>query len=126
MPETTIDQIAPGGVVQLSNAPGGLDDATFDSLFPAESSQQVVQPAQQVAAKPDAQQTQTSTTQQTQPFLKGERSLYNSQEDAVRGVNEKDALIEQMRQRYALVTGMDPITGKPIACLLYTSPSPRD
>ena len=33
----------------------------------------------------------------------------------MRGVNEKDALIEQMRQRYALVTGMDPITGKPIA-----------
>jgi hypothetical protein len=35
-------------------------------------------------------------------------------EDAAKGVNEKDTLIEQLRQRYALTTGIDPITGKPV------------
>ncbi len=39
MPEPTLDQIAPGGVIQLQGSPAGLDDATFDSLFPAEPSQ---------------------------------------------------------------------------------------
>jgi hypothetical protein len=118
MPEPTLDQIAPGGVVQLNGAPAGLDDATFDSLFPAEPSQ-VVQPTQQVAAKLDTQQTQQ--TQQTQVqqdpngyFLQGEKSVYKTAEDAKRGINEKDAVIEQLRQRYALTTGIDPITGRPV------------
>jgi len=116
MPEATLNSIAPGGVVNLSNASGELDDATFDSLFPAESAQ-VIQPVQQVAAKPDTQQTQQTTqttTTQDQFFLKGEKSLYKTAEDATKGVNEKDALIEQLRQRYALTTGIDPITGKPV------------
>jgi len=121
MPEPTLDQIAPGGVVQLSNAPAGLDDATFDSLFPAEPSQ-ATQTAQQTVAKPDpqtqqTQQTQSTTqtqTQQDQFFLKGERSVYKTVEDATRGINEKDAVIEQLRQRFALTTGIDPLTGKPV------------
>lgn len=124
MPQPTLDQIAPGGVVQLNNAPAGLDDATFDSLFPAEPSQPVVQPAQQATATQGTQQTQqtqqtqsvTQTqTQQDQFFLKGDRSVYKTAEDATRGINEKDAVIEQLRQRYALTTGIDPITGKPVA-----------
>lgn len=117
MPEPTLDSIAPGGVVNLSGAPGGLDDATFDSLFPAEPSQ--TQSAQQTTAKPDSQQTQQTqqpVVQQDQNgyFLQGEKSVYKSNEDAVRGLNEKDSLIEQLRQRYALTTGIDPITGKPV------------
>jgi hypothetical protein len=121
MPEATLDQIAPGGVIQLGNAPAGLDDATFDSLFPAEPSQ--TQSAQQTTAKQDTQQTQqvqqtqstTQTqTQQDQFFLKGDRSVYKTAEDAQRGINEKDAVIEQLRQRYALTTGIDPLTGKPV------------
>jgi cell division septation protein DedD len=109
----TLDQIAPGGTVQLNDSPGGLDDATFDSLFPAESTSQIVtQTVQQpVTAKPETQQPSTS---QPEFFLKGERSVYKSSEDATRGLNEKDALIEQLRQRYALTTGIDPITGKPV------------
>lgn len=120
MAEPTLDQIAPGGVVQLNNAPGGLDDATFDSLFPAEPSQ--TQSVQQTTAQPVTQQTQqTQTTQPvTQPtqndfFLKGDHSVYKTAEEAAQGINQKDALIEQLRQRYALTTGIDPITGKPVA-----------
>ena len=115
MPEPTLDQIAPGGVVQLGQSPAGLDDATFDSLFPAEPSQ-AIQPAQQVAATQETQQTQQPVTQQTQNgfFLQGDKSVYKTAEDATRGINEKDAVIEQLRQRYALTTGIDPITGKPV------------
>ncbi len=115
MPEPTLDSIAPGGVVQLGQAPAGLDDVTFDSLFPAEPSQ-VTQAVQQPPATP-VTQTQQPVATQVQPsfFLQGEKSVYKTAEDATRGINEKDAVIEQLRQRYALTTGIDPITGKPVA-----------
>lgn len=112
MPEPTLDQIAPNGVVQLQDAPQSLDDATFDSLFPAESSQPVAPAAQPQTAQPVQQPVQQPT--QDQLFLKGDRSVYKTAEDAVRGINEKDAVIEQLRQRYALTTGIDPITGRPV------------
>lgn len=121
MPEPTLDQVAPGGVIQLNNAPAGLDDATFDSLFPAEPAQKVVAPVQQVQT-PQGTQTpaQTQTTQtatqatETEPFIKGEKSVYKTREASIEGINQKDALIEQLRQRYALTTGIDPITGQPV------------
>lgn len=127
-----LDRIAPGGVVQLQNAPAGLDDATFDSLFPAESASVTVAPAQQVTAQPGTQQTQTTQTQpaptttqtQDQFFLKGDRSVYKSLEEATKGVNEKDTIIEQLRQRYALTTGIDPITGQPVG--QQTQPAQSD
>lgn len=114
MPDT-LDSIAPSGVVQLGNSPAGLDDATFDSLFPAESSQ-ATQQTQPAIAQPGTTQTQTPVVQDPQNgfFLQGDKSVYKTAEDAQRGVNEKDALIEQLRQRYALTTGIDPITGKPV------------
>ncbi len=116
-----LDQVAPGGVVNLNNAPAGLDDATFDSLFPAEPSQKVVAPVQQVQNPQGTQQTQqTQNTQAatqatvTAPFIKGDKSVYNTSEAAIEGINQKDALIEQLRQRFALTTGIDPITGQPV------------
>src|SRR6266403_454493 len=116
-----LDQVAPGGIVDLSKAPGGLDDATFDSLFPAEPAQKVVAPVQQVSTPQGTQQTQQTQTTQTatqatvtEPYIKGDKSVYNTSEAAIEGINQKDALIEQLRQRYALTTGIDPITGKPV------------
>lgn len=117
-----LDRIAPNGVVQLQQAPAGLDDATFDSLFPAEPASVTVAPAQQATAQPGTQPAQVQQTQQpaatTQPtqdfFLKGNTSVYKTLEEATKGVNEKDAFIEQLRQRYALTTGIDPITGQPV------------
>jgi hypothetical protein len=121
MPEPNLDQVAPGGVVQLNNAPAGLDDATFDSLFPAEPAQKVVAPVQQVQPKQETQQTQQTQTNQTatqatesEPFIKGDKSVYKTADAAREGINQKDALIEQLRQRYALTTGIDPITGQPV------------
>jgi len=114
-----LDNVAPGGIVQLDNAPAGLDDATFDSLFPVDG------PSKEVTQPQSAQPTGTNASTQTvnkdgQPsndtfFLKGDKTVYKSAEEAVRGLNQKDTLIEQLRQRYALTTGIDPITGQPIA-----------
>lgn len=115
-----LNTVAPNGVVNLSDSPAGLDDATFDSLFPAEAATTVI-PAPQTQPTPQpenppppAPQAQPVTPSPSAPFLKGEKSVYNSPEAALQGINQKDALIEQLRQRYALTTGIDPITGQPI------------
>lgn len=114
-----INTVAPNGTVNLSDAPAGLDDATFDSLFPAEATTTVIpapqtqptpQPENPPAPSPQAQ----PVTQPSAPFLRGDKSVYNTPEAALQGINQKDALIEQLRQRYALTTGIDPITGQPI------------
>lgn len=126
--EVTIDQVAPGGVVQLNDAPAALDDATFDSLFPSDgvaakpqASQTQVQGTQQI----QTQQTQTQTATQTQatadePFLKGTNSVYKTKDAALEGINQKDSLIDQLRQRYILTTGVDPITGSPVGITTQT------
>lgn len=121
----TLNGNTPPGTVDLSDAPAGLDDATFDSLFPSDGQNvvaapqaqpvtQTVQQQQQPTpqAQPVTQVTQPSTT--SQPFIKGDKSVYNTAEAAVQGINQKDALIETLRQRYALTTGIDPITGQPV------------
>ncbi len=115
MPDN-VDQVAPGGVIQLQNAPAGLDDATFDSLFPSDGVSTVVQPAQQAQPQGTQQQPQVSPTAPVtqEYFLKGAKSVYKSREAAEEGINNKDAIIEQLRQRYALTTGVDPITNQPV------------
>lgn len=117
MPEPTVDSLAPNGIVNLNDAPGALDDATFDSLFPAEPTPVVAAPQAQPTLQPGQQPTTTQPPQvaaPAAPFLKGDRSVYNTAEAATQGINQKDALIEQLRQRYALTTGIDPITGQPV------------
>jgi hypothetical protein len=108
----------PGGTVDLSDAPFTLDNATFDSLFPADSPvvvAQVTTPSVQ-GSTPPPPPPQTSAQPQTPsaPYLKGAKSIYNTPEAAVQGIDQKDALIDQLRQRYALTTGIDPITGQPV------------
>lgn len=120
-----LEHVAPGGIVQLHDAPAALDDDTFDSLFPASQTPSATQaqPVAPVAAKPDAPVTpQTPVTPAAQPqtgttddnFLQGAKSVYKTKEAALEGLNQKDALVDQLRQRYALVTGIDPITGQPV------------
>lgn len=115
-----LDQVAPGGVVQLQNSPASLDDSAWDSLFstnptPATpQAQPATQPVENGAAP--ASTTPAAPAQPAQPeyFLKGEESVYKTPEDAVKGVNHKDAQLRDLRTRYALVTGIDPLTGKPV------------
>jgi hypothetical protein len=126
MPAPTLDQVAPNGSVNLSDSPSTLDDATFDSLFPADGPAPSVAPAPQVQTQPQPNVAPSTpnpaSVAQPQPqpdqyFLKGRTSVYKTAEEAQRGVDEKDAVIEQMRQRYALVTGIDPLTGKPLGAV---------
>lgn len=119
-----VDQIAPGGIVQLNDAPAGFDDATFDALFPADGVgatpaapqvQQTETPAAQVSqTQTPATQTQTPVNTQDDVFVKGEKTVYKTREAAIEGLNQKDSLIDTLRQRYALATGIDPITGQPL------------
>jgi len=128
MPEdTTVDQVAPGGIVQLNDMPGGFTDDAFDALFSADGTPS--KPAQQVETRTPVSQTPTPQTvapqaQQTQDtpvvpqaddtFIKGERSVYKTKDAAVEGLNQKDQLIDTLRQRYVLATGVDPISGQPV------------
>ena len=121
----TIDQVAPGGRVNLSDAPAALDDSTFDSLFPAEPAP-IASTQTQEPAPASTVQTAPSHSTTTEPFIKGAKSVYNTPEAAVEGINQKDALIEQLRQRYALTTGIDPITGQPIQPVAQPQPQGTD
>jgi hypothetical protein len=129
-----MDRIAPGGIVQLNDVPGSLDDnAMFDSLFPADSNgaatlsaQQTTQPAGTQTVQQQQVSQQTQTTVSNEPFLKGSKSVYKTSEAAVEGINQKDALIDTLRQRYALTTGIDPITGQPVGQMLQNAPDPNN
>lgn len=107
MPEPTVD---------LSNAPVSLDSQTLDQLFPAEPAATVAttQPPAPVTATPSAPPATTPPVVPDEPFLKGSESIYKTREAAQRGLDEKDALIKQLRQSYSLATGVDPITKQPI------------
>jgi hypothetical protein len=41
-------------------------------------------------------------------------TVYKSAEEAIKGIEHKDALIEQLRSRYILERGIDPITGQQV------------
>jgi len=103
----------------LSNAPGG--DLTFEQLFPSDEGnvdaappQPAPAPATEPPPAPVAPPPEPQAPAPDEPFLKGSKSIYRTREAALEGVNQKDALIEQLRTRYALTTGIDPITGQPV------------
>lgn len=116
------------GTVNLSDAPASLDETMFDQLFPADPQTPPVAASQTPPApatqEPPVTQTPPAPVVQTGPFLKGATSVYQTPEAAIEGINQKDALIEQLRQRYALTTGIDPITGRPVNA--QTSPAPTN
>jgi len=101
-------------VPDLRGAPAQLDQATLDSLFPAEPTPVQVQPVQPPATPNAAAQPQPTQVQTDAPYLKGAKSVYKTAEAATEGINQKDALIEQLRQQYSLATGVDPITKQPL------------
>lgn len=107
----------PESTVNLSDAPVSLDTQTLDTLFPAEPTTTVATttPSAPVSATPSAPAAPTMpAVDPNEPFLKGSESIYKTREAAQRGLDEKDALIKQLRQSYSLATGVDPITKQPI------------
>lgn len=96
--------------IDMSDAP--VDFSTLDELFPPDP---VLASPQSTPA--DVQQTSQTpappAVNQDEPFVRGSNSVYKTREAAVEGINAKDAVIEQLRQQYTLVTGIDPLTKQP-------------
>lgn len=79
----------------------GTADAPNPNDPTAAAPQDVTPPAQQVTP--------------AEPFLKASTgTVYKSAEDAVRGIEQKDALIQKLRQEAIERTGVDPVTGQPV------------
>lgn len=120
MPDLTVPTAAPATVASptndswLGNVPGG--DLTFDELFatPESPAQPTTAPAN---ATPVVQPTAQPSAQTPSPedfFLKGAKSVYKTRDDAQKGLDSKDTLIEQLRNRYILERGVDPVTNQPV------------
>lgn len=92
---------------------------SWDELFPTEAQPA---PGSQGATTPQGgQPTQAQVAAQTAAAnaaafeLKTKTgTVYKSAEDAIKGIEHKDALIEQLRQRYILERGIDPVTNQPV------------
>lgn len=98
------------GLFADAPADAAWDDifATGDGAAPATNSQPTDNTPGVGAAAPQA-----STPEA--PFLQSEHSVYKTAEEAIKGTNEKDALIDQLRSQLETQTGHDPITGRPDA-----------
>jgi hypothetical protein len=92
-----------GSYINMSRAPGA--DLSFDDLFPVEP--------ENVSAAPQAPQgtTPPAPAAPSAPYLKSEdgRIVYNTSEDAIKGIAHKDALVERYRT-YLSSQGIDPNT----------------
>lgn len=91
----------------FSDAPDGVNQ-TIDDLFPnPEAPPQVAAPAPEPAPVQDAAQ---------QYFLKTSTgTVYNTADDAARGVEEKDRVIAELRSRIKESEGRDPLKRNPPA-----------
>ena len=93
---------------------------TWDELFPpgAETpgSQGATTPqgGNQPTQTPAATQTAAQTNAAAFELKTKTGTVYKSAEDAIKGIEHKDALIEQLRQRYILERGIDPVTGQQV------------
>lgn len=93
-------------------------DLSFDDLFGSPTDGLVVTNPQTTAPNPtgDTKPTIEPAPQAPAPTFELKTptgTVYKSQEDAIRGIAEKDTLIETLRQEAIARTGIDPVTHKP-------------
>lgn len=98
-------------VMDLSDAPSG--DLNLDDIFGENQGATTTQP-------PVTKETSTAdpvTTQSSDPVIKTKTgTIYKSIEDAVEGIEHKDALIAQLREQVKAGTGKDPlVASRPVA-----------
>lgn len=96
--------------VDLSDA--SVEHAFSDDLFPAEPVSTAATTAPTPDAVPAVPTPQPSASEE--PFVRGSKTVYKTREAAQKGIDDKDALIDQLRQQYTLATGIDPITKQPL------------
>lgn len=111
---------SPTDTTWLADAPAGAD-MSFDELFGSNPEQTHV-----ATAIPETQTTTTSadpagatassetprppeTTLDWQPIKASTGTVYNTYEDTVKGIEQKDTLIAQLRAKLQEVTGQDPV-----------------
>jgi hypothetical protein len=91
-----------GGII-MTDAPGG--DLSLDDIFGDQSSTQTTADNTSDTLQPAA-----PATSPAEPFLKTKTgTVYKSVEDAVTGIEHKDALIQQLRNEVAQRSGQDPL-----------------
>jgi len=90
------DQRANLGQFNFDDAPGG--DADLNAIF---GNPEITPPVQVPAT--------TAQTQESAPFLRNATGsvVYNSAEDAIKGIEHKDALLEEARRKLQELTGED-------------------
>jgi len=101
------NSVSPGynsGHVDLSAAPGA--DQDWDSLFPNPELQSALSSQ---ATNPGTNPQQQPQATQNQPFLKAGETVYNTAEDAAKGVAHKDSEIAKYRS-FLKQNGIDPNT----------------
>lgn len=93
------------GYFDFSDAPG--DGESLDDIFAqTDPSNVTVTPATTTPPEPETPGTQ-------EPFLKtATGTVYTSADDAVKGIEHKDALITQLRQELLQATNVDPLRKK--------------
>lgn len=95
----------------MSNEPFSIDPNALGDLFPAEPTQPTTAPTletQQPVVPPQA-----TTPPTGDPYV----GTYKTREAAEQGIAQKDALIEELRTRYSLATGVDPISKRPLSAI---------
>ena len=112
----------------LADAPGG--DFSLDELFPntegslsadgANAGQPMGTPTSQSVQQPTAPQAPVAPSADEFFLQIPTGTVYKSREEAIRGIAEKDTLVETLRQKYIDATHVDPISGRPVV----TQPTP--
>ncbi len=107
----------PSAGFDFNDAPGA--DMDLDSLFA--NPETTVTAADPDAGTPPPEAAAPQAPEPTAPvtsadFLKSPDGsvVYKTQEEAIRGLSEKDRLISELRQKIVETTGVDPVTNRPV------------
>ncbi len=97
------------------NPPG--EDSLFNELFPPEGSEPV-ETAPQPPPQQNPPQVPQSQPEPTRPeFVLETRTgtRYRTADEAARGIEEKDRLIENLRRAVSSLSGVDPLNNRPVS-----------
>lgn len=92
---------APGGDIPFDQLFGNEPEASFSSAPPAKTEPQETTPAPAAATTP---QTPAEFEISTRTG-----SVYKTRDAVIKGIEDKDTLIEQLREKFRAVTGADPL-----------------
>src|SRR5438105_3686875 len=125
MPDPVVPQGPPQTQGWLGNAPTG--DLTLDQLFPPDSpvgDLTQAPPTTQPATTPAAPAAPAASAPPPENFISTSTgTVYKTRDEAVKGLEHKDQLIEKLRKDHIEKFGVDPITGQKVGHQPATAPS---